>query len=124
MAAPAGPKWVAFPGGLPTVADDRNGIRAVRFTPVIPWTLGAIILVMSVVSFATMALDKRAARRNRPRVPERTLHVMELLGGWPGSFAAQQLFRHKTRKWSYQFVYWLIVTCWVAGLATWWWTTR
>jgi len=32
-----------------------------------------------------------------------------LLGGWPGALLAQQRFRHKTRKLSYQAVFWLIV---------------
>lgn len=42
------------------------------------------------------------AERGRWRTPENTLHVAELLGGWPGALVAQQLFRHKTRKISYQ----------------------
>ena len=29
--------------------------------------------------------------------------------GWPGALMAQQVFRHKTRKGSYQFVFWLAV---------------
>lgn len=36
------------------------------------------------------------------RVPERLLHVLELSGGWPGSFVAQRLFRHKVSKGEYQ----------------------
>ncbi|WP_147463771.1 DUF1294 domain-containing protein, partial [Pseudomonas amygdali] len=31
------------------------------------------------------------------------------LGGWPGALLAQQVFRHKTRKVSFQIVFWLIV---------------
>jgi uncharacterized membrane protein YsdA (DUF1294 family) len=38
------------------------------------------------------------------------LHASELLGGWPGALVAQQVFRHKTRKLSYQSAFWLIVT--------------
>lgn len=37
------------------------------------------------------------------------LHAVELLGGWPGALLAQQLLRHKTKKTSYQVVFWLIV---------------
>ncbi|MFP5341147.1 MAG: DUF1294 domain-containing protein, partial [Gammaproteobacteria bacterium] len=33
----------------------------------------------------------------------------ELAGGWPGALVAQQVFRHKTRKLSYQLTFWLIV---------------
>jgi uncharacterized membrane protein YsdA (DUF1294 family) len=48
------------------------------------------------------------------------LHLVELLGGWPGALVAQQCFRHKTRKLSYQMVVWLIVAAhqlvWIDGL--------
>ena len=37
------------------------------------------------------------------------LHEVEILGGWPGALLAQQLLRHKTKKTSYQVVFWLIV---------------
>ena len=37
------------------------------------------------------------------------MHGVELLGGWPGALLAQQMFRHKTRKLSYQLSFWLIV---------------
>ena len=37
------------------------------------------------------------------------LHLLELLGGWPGAFLAQRRLRHKCSKGSYQFVFWLIV---------------
>ncbi|KPZ15695.1 putative family protein [Pseudomonas syringae pv. viburni] len=43
------------------------------------------------------------------RTPENVLHTVELLGGWPGALLAQQVFRHKTRKVSFQVVFWLIV---------------
>jgi uncharacterized membrane protein YsdA (DUF1294 family) len=42
-------------------------------------------------------------------VPESTLHLMELLGGWPGALAGQRVFRHKSRKRSYRITLWLIV---------------
>jgi hypothetical protein len=42
---------------------------------------------------------------------EKVLHASELLGGWPGALLAQQLFRHKTRKVSYQLVSWGLCCC-------------
>lgn len=53
--------------------------------------------------------DKRQAQAQGQRIPEKLLHLVELLGGWPGALVAQQLCRHKTRKLSYQVVFWLIV---------------
>ncbi len=72
------------------------------------WPLMAYLLV-SIASFVQYAIDKRSAESGRWRTPENTLHITELLGGWPGALIAQQVFRHKTRKASFQTVFWLIV---------------
>jgi uncharacterized membrane protein YsdA (DUF1294 family) len=40
------------------------------------------------------------------------LHLLDLLGGWPGGFLAQRRLRHKCSKGSFQFVFWLIVLSW------------
>lgn len=53
--------------------------------------------------------DKRKAQTDRWRTPENILHAVELAGGWPGALIAQQVFRHKTRKVSYQVLFWVIV---------------
>jgi uncharacterized membrane protein YsdA (DUF1294 family) len=63
---------------------------------------------MSLVAFAAFAADKAAAARGAPRIPERRLHALELLGGWPGAVLAAVLLRHKTRKPSYLLVLFLI----------------
>lgn len=62
----------------------------------------ALALVASVAGFVAVGLDKLAAARGRRRLSERMLHTLEALGGWPGSLAAQRLFRHKTAKQSYR----------------------
>lgn len=64
---------------------------------------------VSVVAFLLYWSDKRKAREGNWRTPENVLHAVELAGGWPGALIAQQVFRHKTRKVSYQVVFWLIV---------------
>jgi uncharacterized membrane protein YsdA (DUF1294 family) len=74
--------------------------------------------VLSVVAFAAHALDKRAAIHDRRRIPERTLHSLELLGGWPGALLAMHFLRHKTRKASYFVVTWAIVVIHVAAWMT------
>ncbi len=71
--------------------------------------IAAAYLLMSLATFWAFARDKRAARRGRPRTPERVLHTLELLGGWPGALAAQRLLRHKSRKHSYRLVLALII---------------
>ncbi|MEF9671904.1 DUF1294 domain-containing protein [Pseudomonas sp. MWU13-2100] len=69
------------------------------------WAYGGV----SLVAFFLYWSDKRKARDETWRTPEKVLHAIELLGGWPGALIAQQVFRHKTRKVSYQLVFWLIV---------------
>ena len=73
------------------------------------WLPGAIYLVMSLLALFLYWRDKRQARTNGWRTPEKILHGVELLGGWPGAWVAQQVLRHKTRKLSFQLVFWLIV---------------
>lgn len=55
-------------------------------------------LLVSLVTYLCYARDKWAARTGHWRTRERTLHLLSLLGGWPGALLAQQRLRHKTRK--------------------------
>lgn len=64
---------------------------------------------LSATTFVLYALDKSSARRSQWRVPENMLHLLALLGGWPGAWLAQQVFRHKTRKSGFQFVFLLTI---------------
>ena len=72
------------------------------------WPLLAY-LGMSLFSIWQYSRDKHNAQSGAWRIPEKQLHAVELLGGWPGALLAQQLLRHKTKKASYQGVFWLIV---------------
>jgi uncharacterized membrane protein YsdA (DUF1294 family) len=71
--------------------------------------ISAWVLLVSVGTFALYAWDKRRAQQGGQREPESRLHLLELLGGWPGAFLAQRLVRHKTTKKSFQFIFWVIV---------------
>ena len=72
--------------------------------------LWAIVLypAMSVATFFLYLLDKRAALAGTWRVRETTLLVAGLLGGWPGGAIAQQVLRHKNRKWEFQAFFWCL----------------
>ncbi|ERI52466.1 hypothetical protein N878_04935 [Pseudomonas sp. EGD-AK9] len=72
------------------------------------WVL-PLYLAASLLGLLLYWLDKRSAQGGGRRTPENTLHLVELAGGWPGALLAQQFLRHKTRKASYQTVFWLIV---------------
>ena len=73
------------------------------------WLPLALYPAVSLISLLLYWQDKQQARTQTWRTPENVLHASELCGGWPGALVAQQLFRHKTRKVSYQLVFWGIV---------------
>ena len=79
------------------------------------WLRGETVLplvaygVVSLLAFLLYCNDKRKACTDSRRIPENILHAVELAGGWPGALIAQQVFRHKTRKVSYQVLFWVIV---------------
>lgn len=79
--------------------------------------LPGLYLVLSAVTLLVYALDKSASRRRRWRIPENLLHLLALLGGWPGALVAQRLFRHKTQKTSFLAVFWLTVAANCAVMA-------
>ncbi|AFY67099.1 cold shock and DUF1294 domain-containing protein [Geitlerinema sp. PCC 7407] len=64
---------------------------------------------MSLATYVLYADDKSRAKRDDWRTSEKTLHICELAGGWIGGFLAQKILRHKSRKQSYQSVFWAIV---------------
>lgn len=68
-----------------------------------------IYLGMSSITFFAYALDKSKAKRGAWRTPESTLHILALIGGWPGAAIAQQMLRHKSQKRDFRFVFWLTV---------------
>jgi uncharacterized membrane protein YsdA (DUF1294 family) len=73
------------------------------------WQLPAYYLLVSTAAFIAYWLDKSAAKADRWRIPESRLHLLDLIGGWPGGFAAQRALRHKTRKQPFQTIYWVTV---------------
>ena len=50
------------------------------------------------LTFALYGWDKWRAQRAGRRVPESRLHLLALLGGFPGAWLGMRVFRHKTRK--------------------------
>ncbi|MDY7096250.1 MAG: DUF1294 domain-containing protein [Acidobacteriota bacterium] len=69
----------------------------------------ALYLVASLITFIAYALDKRAARKGNWRTPENTLHLLALIGGWPGALTARKLLRHKTKKQPFRTIFWATV---------------
>jgi uncharacterized membrane protein YsdA (DUF1294 family) len=75
----------------------------------LPIPVIAIYTGASLIAFVAYALDKAAARAGRWRTQESTLHLLALIGGWPGALLAQRQFRHKTAKTSFLVIFWATV---------------
>jgi uncharacterized membrane protein YsdA (DUF1294 family) len=92
-------------------------VLAVHLLWGVPNWLWGIYSAMSLATFITYALDKRAARRGDWRVPEATLHTLAFACGWPGALLGQRLLRHKHGKPAFIRVYWGMVVLNVAAFA-------
>ncbi|HCT3168814.1 TPA: DUF1294 domain-containing protein [Enterobacter asburiae] len=80
--------------------------------PVVVW-----FLLINVLTMVIYGADKMAARKGMRRVPEATLLVFGLTGGWPGAIAGQQLFRHKTQKQPFKTYFFLSIVVSIAVMA-------
>lgn len=75
----------------------------------LPQGVSMLYAIASTAAFFTYGMDKSAAQRGDWRIGERVLHFISFIGGWPGAYLGQQVFRHKTQKTSFLFVYWVTV---------------
>ena len=83
-----------------------------RVTPFVAKTfllfLAIHFILINIFTFLAYWKDKKAAVNGEWRIPEKDLHMLELLGGWSGALLGQKLLHHKNRKRSYQTVFWLV----------------
>lgn len=61
------------------------------------------LILVNLVAFFLMGIDKKKARTGAWRIPEKTLFLSAILGGSIGAIAGMQLFRHKTKHRSFVF---------------------
>lgn len=54
-------------------------------------------ILINLIGFIIMGVDKYKARHNRWRIPEKTLMLIALLGGSLGALIGMHTFRHKTK---------------------------
>ena len=62
-------------------------------------------ILLNTVLFLLMAFDKRRAKKNGWRTPERTLLSLGFLGGALGGILGMICFHHKTRKSIFKITY-------------------
>ncbi|HWJ69059.1 MAG TPA: DUF1294 domain-containing protein [Sphingobium sp.] len=80
-------------------------------------TLGLALLAINLAAFTSFGLDKQRARQGGPRVRERTLLLLALVGGSGGAWLGRRHFRHKTRKAGFSTALALITLAQIAILA-------
>jgi len=75
----------------------------------LPAAVLGLYFLASTIAFFTYRYDKAMARSHQWRISENTLHVWSLIGGWPGAALAQKMVHHKSRKESFQLIYWFTI---------------
>lgn len=75
----------------------------------LPVIIVGLYILMSFITFIAYAVDKSSAKNDRWRTKESTLHILSIIGGWPGAYFAQTKLRHKSSKAEFKRVYWVTV---------------
>ena len=60
------------------------------------------LVVMNVLAFALMGIDKLKAKKGAWRIPEKTLFLVTALFGGLGGTLGMTVFRHKTKHWYFK----------------------
>jgi uncharacterized membrane protein YsdA (DUF1294 family) len=74
-----------------------------HFLSDLPVVVGGYFLLMNLIAFSSMGIDKHKARKNKWRIPEARLFLWALLGGSLGSVVGMRVFRHKTKHWYFKY---------------------
>ncbi len=82
--------------------------------------LTCFIAAINLIAFVQMAVDKRRAVKQRRRIPEAQLITPALLGGFPGTLLGMLLFRHKTKKRSFQLKLLFALMVFAGGVYAYW----
>ncbi len=69
------------------------------------------LVIINLLSFFMMWLDKRKAKKGKWRIPENTLLLFVILGGGIGGIAGMYTFHHKTQKAKFVIGFPVILIC-------------
>ena len=61
-----------------------------------------VLVITNLISFLLMGYDKKCAIRGKRRVPEKVLFLAAGCFGALGGFLGMRVFRHKTKHWTFQ----------------------
>lgn len=84
---------------------------------ILAFLLMGYVLVVNVLGFALMGIDKNRARRGAWRISETSLFLTAIVGGSIGCIAGMQVFRHKTKHWYFKYGMPAILVVQIVGLA-------
>lgn len=62
-------------------------------------------VIINLVLFGAMGIDKYKAKKDLWRIKEATLMILALAGGAVGGFLGMKIFHHKSRKWYFYVVF-------------------
>lgn len=72
-------------------------------------SLMAYLATVNVLSFSLMGVDKKRARDQKYRIPEKQLFAWVVIGGSLGGVLGMQIFRHKTKHSQFKYGFPLIL---------------
>ena len=78
----------------------------------IPSLFLGYVLLINLLLFLLMGIDKRAAKRKKWRIPERRLLILGIIGGGIGGILGMLVFHHKTHRIYFTICYGINVFCW------------
>ena len=77
----------------------------------------AVLIVMNLVSFALMGIDKRRAQRGAWQISERALFMTTACFGGLGGVLGMKVFHHKTQHWYFRVFFPVLLVLQIAILA-------
>ena len=78
----------------------------------IPSLFLGYVLLINLLLFLLMGIDKRAAKRKKWRIPERRLLTLGIIGGGIGGILGMLVFHHKTHRIYFTICYGVNIICW------------
>ncbi|MFJ7744326.1 DUF1294 domain-containing protein [Peribacillus sp. NPDC097295] len=66
------------------------------------WFVLAYFIMVNIIGFVLMGIDKKKARKGEYRISEKTLWTWAILGGGTGAFMGMRHFRHKTKHFTFK----------------------
>lgn len=66
-------------------------------------TITVYFIIINMIAFVTMGVDKKRAQKHEYRISEKTLWTLAIIGGGTGAFLGMIQFRHKTKHLNFRF---------------------